>query len=111
MEARRRLLERDRADVLGQVAADLREQRFAVELRVGAEGTDLCERVHAGIRSARAGDLDALSEQAAEQRFEFALYRVVAVALALPTVIAAAVIAERELEIAHLSRPSFPLSS
>ena len=111
VEARRRLFEGDRPDVLGQVAADLGKQRFAVKLRLGAERADLSERVHAGVRPARACDLHALVKKAAQQPFELSLNGVFAVALPLPAVVTAAVVAEREPEIAHLSRPSFPLSS
>ena len=107
MEARLSLLERKRADILRQIAPDLAQELVAGKLCLRAERADLPQRMYARVRPPGARNLDALGKQPRQQHFELALYGVVAVALPLPAVVTAAVIAERELEIPHGVFPFF----
>ena len=101
MEPRRRLLERERADILRQVLPQPREKLCAAHVRLCPERADLTSCVDTCVRPAAAGYFHRLAEQACQQRLYLFLYGVARVALLLPAAVPAAVIAEREPEISH----------
>ena len=101
MKARRRFRQVKRTDVLRQSRAQRMEQFVRRQIRFRAKRRGLRPRVHARVRPAGAGHLDRLRQNVTQRGFELFLNRVVRVALPLPAVVAAAVVAQGHAEVRH----------
>ena len=81
------------AHILGQIPPQLGQNLFAGHIVLAMKACHLPQRVRAGIGPAAAGNLNGLTEDAAERCFQLALHRIVRIAETLPALVAAAVIA------------------
>ena len=95
VEALRRIVERQRTDILRQKAAQLRQHLVRWPLR-RMERRNLTGRMHPGIRAAAAADLERLAEDLAKGRFHAGLHGFGGRRQTLPAAIARAVIGKRQ---------------
>ena len=105
MKAWRRLLERERADVLREAAPHRCEYLAAGHIRLCTKGAYLPPRVYPGVGAPRAGDLHVLPEYAGEKRLRFRLHGAAGVPLTLPAAVARPVLAQRQPVVFHTIAP------